>query len=744
MKKKQKFLQKPKQNFLVLWLGYILIIVWSIIVLKNYYSNFIPRFNFLIDVDFSFIKFLKVSLFHFTSIFFALVILFAGMAIGSFVINKFSLEILVEEKLLFSIVMGLGILSILTFFIGVAGFLVRNIFLILIIPLCLYGIIFFINQFKCIKFTPLKFYEVIILVFWAYMSFLNMLGSLTPEIFFDSQFYQLGVLNLWLQYKKIFSTTYVTQTFFPYNINMLYLIAMILNNEISAKLVHFFCGLLLCFGIYTFCKKYFSQTLSFIAILIFYSIPMVSIVSWKTAVELGIGIFDFCCFFCIINYWNKKNFIWLMLAGIFCGFSLGSKYISIVFCLLPSLVTIIYMGIIEKEKFFSIFKKIFIFSLISFIVMSPWLIRNLIVTGNPIFPFFYKIIGTVKLLPKTPNLPTDPAYPPFNFVNYFLFLWPLTMGKLQQESMIGVIFLLFLPLIFYYKNTNKNVKFISVYLAISVFLFVVVGKFYVRYFVPTLSLISIFYSYLILENNFSRFFRKLIVLLLLFVVISDFMYTKIILEMTQMPYDYVFGNVSFKEYLSTQRPSYPCPYYPVVDYINTNLNENAKIMFLGETRTTYLKRRSVFHGVADFSPLIETLKKVNDYELLYDEFKKQNITHILLNVPEAKRLAGYDNFYFEPREFKILCEFWNKHLKEIYRDIADIALPERGIYSMKKQAPQWWQQYASDPKNYVYLYEIVPETDQAPHNFFLYKELYSEERWQKLKDTVEEILKSKK
>ncbi|MCX7716594.1 MAG: hypothetical protein N2Z73_04180, partial [Endomicrobia bacterium] len=197
----------------------------------------------------------------------------------------------------------------------------------------------------------------------------------------------------------------------------------------------------------------------------------------------------------------------------------------------------------------------------------------------------------------------------------------------------------------------------------------------------------------------------------------------------------------------TQRPSYPCPYYPVVDYINTNLNKNAKIMFLGETRTTYIKRKSVFHGVADFSPLIDMLKTSETSNDLYNKFKENGITHILLNVPEARRLAGYDIFYFEPKEFKIWCEFWDKYVREIYRDIADIALPERGIYSVKKQMPDWWKIYSSDPMNYVYLYEIVEPEEKGkhtpPYNFFLHKELYSQQRWEKLKSTVEELIKKK-
>lgn|GEM_PF-6023916 len=87
--------------------------------------------------------------------------------------------------------------------------------------------------------------------------------------------------------------------------------------------------------------------------------------------------------------------------------------------------------------------------------------------------------------------------------------------------------------------------------------------------------------------------------------------------------------------------------------------------------------------VGNLNPLILMIRQSKNEDELYEIIKKNGITHMLLNVPEARRLAPYDIFHFEGKDLEIFIKFWNKYVKEI--DIADSSLPEREIYSIKKQ-----------------------------------------------------------
>jgi len=93
-------------------------------------------------------------------------------------------------------------------------------------------------------------------------------------------------------------------------------------------------------------------------------------------------------------------------------------------------------------------------------------------------------------------------------------------------------------------------------------------------------------------------------------------------------------------------------------------------------------------------------------------------------------------FYWDYRGLKVFKEFWEKYVKEIYKDVGDFAVPQQGIFSIKLQQPQYWRQYMADGHNYVYLYEILsPEQAEMPHaapyNFLLEESMYSGDYWKK-------------
>lgn len=169
---------------------------------------------------------------------------------------------------------------------------------------------------------------------------------------------------------------------------------------------------------------------------------------------------------------------------------------------------------------------------------------------------------------------------------------------------------------------------------------------------------------------------------------------------------------------------------------------------LGEYRSYYIQRKVVMSDLSSWMPLVDWANKVNNEDELYKKFLDEGVTHILFNIPEARRLAGFDDLYFEDGGYEIWCKFWNKYVREVCRGIADVSIPQRGIFSIKNQQPEWWQQYSSDVHNYVYLYEIIPQNEvggphQVPYNFFLEKELYSSERWQKVLPVIEKFLNNK-
>lgn len=727
-------------------IAYILFIAWMIFVFSNYYSKFPADLlgGFFADAgSISIGKFLPrigESLWN-SAVAFAIII--SGFAAGDFLSKKLQIGSSFSEKFVFSTTLGLGALAIATFLSGLAGFLNKTFFIMLILALTIVGILRIWPKLGTIKILSFSLTEKLGIFLIFFIAFFNLLGALTPETFYDSMYYQLGIPAKWIFEGKITSNVYKPSSFFPLNVNMLYMVAMLLNNEITAKVLHWLLGLLITFGVYVFCKKYFSKKIGVFAALIFYSVILVMVVSWKSAIELGIGVFEFAAVFALINFFEDKERKWLVLSGVFCGFSLGSKYTSIVFCFLPATAAIFLWGVLKKDLIFDIVKNLSIFATVSFVVSSPWYIRNIICSGNPVFPFFWQSIGFLSLR-ETGSLFADPSRPPVSLLNTVGFLWPLTMGTLQQESFPGVVFLVFTPLLFLFKGADKKIKLLGAYLFFSLLFWALVGRFYLRYFIPTLPVAGIILSYYILRQSASNFFKNIMLLIVMYISLTNLNYASRILKITQDPFSYVSGNMTKKEYLSISRSGYPAPYYQTLSWANDNLPKDSKILFIGETRGLYSKLDFFTNGAGDFSYFIEWLKKSKSPESFYAILKENGVTHILLNLPEASRLSGYEPFYMEPEDLKVFDGFWKKYPREIYKDIADYYLPEKDIKSMKTDRPLWWKNYSDDPKNYVYLYEILSEDEAkskpAPFNFLLFEGFYTKKRWQILEETASALL----
>lgn len=742
--------------FIYLFLG-----LWFYIVISNYYKIYplqINLINWFFSYDrnlFSFSSLFKVWIDYFLCFFVLFLILIAGYSIGKLLLNKLNIGFI--ENIFFSTGLGLGCLSIITFFVGISGFLYKSIILSIILFFDFFGIYLFLKERKKIKqqkkseqkynYTLIEKICILIIII---SGFINLLGCLVPETFFDSQFYHLGIPTYWIQNHKIISIPYIHQSNYPFNIQLLYTISLILKNDIVAQLLHFSFEFFIIFGMIILSKKYFSRKIGIISAMIYCTVPNVNVVSWKTAIEIGLGFFEFLSVFSLINYYfdkqnDKRKISWLILSGVFCGFALGGKYTSIS-CLISLFFAVFLKNVFDKVKIKFILKEIFILTVCSLIIFSPWLIKNYINKKNPFFPFSWKGNKFIYLQVREGKFPIgDPAYFPLNPENILTIPWNLTMNKklklgtkelgvTVQESYPGGVLLLLLPFVFlFHKRISPVIKLLIFYLSVYIILWIGLGKAYLRYFVPGISILSLIFGYFLLYADIKFYIKNLLIGIVIFMCFTNIFYTMYIQKLIRDPLNVILGIETPDEYLSTQRPSYPNPYYPAVKWINNNLSQNTKILILGDTRSAFLKRNFVVNGPGELSPIVELCSKSKDCDQLYEKLKQEGITHILLNVPEARRLAGYKLFYFEPKDFKIFIDFWNKYIKEIYRDIADISLPEKDIYSIKKQVPDWWKGYSSDIHNYIYLYEIL-SSEQAnkihsvPYNFFLEPHFYDSER----------------
>jgi len=678
---------------------------------------------------------------HIIHLLLLLVLIISVYGLGKKIWGLIKLEDITEGKILEQIILqiALGIAGLIyfTFAIGLAGLLYSYIiygFIILFAIIGLYETNKLLKSLSKSEKNRLNIHFLPAVIIFISLSVV-FITSLVPETFYDSLVYNIGLSQNWINHHKIFSSKFIQTSYFPHNFTVLYTVGIILKDEIIAKLIVFMFEIGILLSIFAFCKRYFLSETSWIASMIFCAVPIVLIVFCKTAIEPGLGFYEFLALFCFVN-WNSSDKIkWLYLSGIFTGVTLGGKYTSFFTFTALGITVLVKSLYFDKKNFLTALRYSIIFSTISIGVASVWYLKNFIITGSPLYPLLDKFRGQMT----TP----DPAPIKLTFSNIIFFPWKYTMTKLQQETFLSPVYLIVLPLWFLFKRIDRNIKLIFIYFILYFLFWVTIGKGYCRFLIPVLPTLSIITAYYISYIPWDNFLKKITVYFIAFVMLVDIYYAAAIIKQSIDPLGYFLGLQSKQKYLSTERPSYPCPYYQVVEWINENTPLESKILLLGECRGYYIKRRYESQMAGDLTPLVAycSTDSVHTGDELYEKLKKLEFTHILFNAREARRLAGYDMYHWTGESLSIFCDFWNKYVLETYHACSDITLNNGNLAS---NIPKLWDSFISDPRNYVFVYRILTEEESkrphpVPYNFFLLPEYYASHRYEKLKSTIEKL-----
>ena len=739
------------------WLLMGLMTAWAALVLIKYYKIYpvsLDTINFYFSMDFpeafSPVNFAKVLGRNILSALAAFFIFFAANGLGKLISERIGTAG-ADKTERFVVDTGLGIIALMMFFtaVGMAGFF----YIYLIVPVLIAFSAVNVARINKEKFEPgyligqfkaVPLYGKLILLAGL---FVGLVGSFTPETFYDAISYHISIPQYWINVHAIKTMWGYHSSFIVAYVHTVYAVALMLGNEISAKFVNLSFAVLSAYAILAICRRFFTFKAAVTAVLVFVTVPVSLIVSTRTGLEYPLTFIELMAFYsalCLVDPANdpSNETKWAAVAGAFLGISIASKYTS-GGALLGMIAGLSYYYV-SGGNYRKLLKALAVGALVVAVVVSPWIIRNYAQTGHPLFPFvlndkhtgFTIMIHGVKA-PLNDMAPLKPG------VQSILSLpWDLTMGYAGQEGYIGPAFLLLFPLLLVFRGTDRKVKFIAVYFIVY-FLFWAIGRPYLRYFLPAVAVLSVALGYALslVPQKSGRYFSGAIAV----ICCTNIIFAMGIQKNIQDPLGVVTGMQSKHDYLSTQRPSYVSPYYNVAEWINKNLPKNAKVMVFCDSRGYYIKRDYVLNLLGDYCPLIEYIKETGSERRVYDKLKSEGITHLLINSNELKRTPAYDSLYWDAEGLKTFHEFWKKHVRLGYADIADISIPSRSIFSMKLQQPQWWERYSSDYKNYVYVYEILDERaaeeKPAPLDLFLLKEYYPASRWDLLKDTAEKLSK---
>ncbi len=463
---------------------------------------------------------------------------------------------------MFQIALVIGIYSYLIFFLGILGILYKD---VIIFSTLFYFIIVGFYLFKIKKFRvgfseKLKLSRIskLLLFIIFFQGSVNLIGALGPELSFDALWYHLTIPKIFLENHKIFHIpgNLLYYSDMPKLIEMLYLSALTISNEISTKLIHYTFGLLSVIALYKLSRKFLNREMSLLSCIIFYSNLVVGWQSITAYIDLGRTFFEIVALYELINWIQKKNQKYLIYSAVAIGFSISTK-LSALSSLGIFLILIFLIDIYSKSNFKPKIKNIFYFIFFSLLIPMPFLIVAFLNTGNPFFPVFESSFQ----LAHDRNI--------FNIIKLFLF----------SSDPINPVYLIFIPvIILFFRKFDFQTKILVYYSSFSLLFWLLISSFGgSRFILPYLPAFSILVALSISMFKMINF-RRYLLLLIILVSLSSIGY-RFLANYKYIPV--ILGTESKQEFLSNNLNFSFGDFYDTDGYFKKNIKSSDIVLLYG-------------------------------------------------------------------------------------------------------------------------------------------------------------------
>ncbi|MBI2954535.1 MAG: glycosyltransferase family 39 protein [Chloroflexi bacterium] len=683
----------------------------------------------------------------------ALWMAFVAHGIGQVPLRLGRLELTRLERAILATSLGLGILSLITFLLGILGLLYSWVFYA-VFSLASAAILawnwpgaftqLLTTRSRPSVHIPRDKVTLALALYVALTLILALLAALTPPWAWDGLVYHLTGPAHYLSQRQITGGLDGMHFYFPPLVEMLFLAGMAIKGPVVANLIHWEYIVLAVGAVYCFARRFFGGRVAGLAVAIFLSTPSIVFLSSKPYVDLALVAYVTLSFWCVMAGFRDGGGNWFLLAATFIGFAAGVKYTSVIGVAGVGAVVIVELwrrgrsdGVVKRM---ARARALGVCVSLAAAVALPWYLKNLALTGNPFYPFlfggaYWDSFDAAWVSRAGSGLIREP---------WRLMIAPLEMTTLGVEggwgyqATIGPLLLALLPLlglvVFGEKrddNTLSRCRFrVSVtgsnhekheihekhekyvgneykqeitvragegrptpyqaggdpslkdhYIwneaggtigACVVFVGVAYGLWLggvafsellqqTRLLFPVFGVLAVIAAYGVCNLrpmggvDLRRFMGATVgmVLALTFA-------TQLLGFLADSPLQFVVGKESKDEYLSRQLGGY----YGIVEWVNQNLGEDARIYFLWEPRSYYFQRTAQPDTI--LNNWRHLLVQYDDGDAIRAALRSQRYTHVLINIEGLRFVMDESHREVEQEHYEALVEFERRYLRLVY------------------------------------------------------------------------------
>ncbi|MFA5975696.1 MAG: glycosyltransferase family 39 protein [Elusimicrobiota bacterium] len=532
-----------------------------------------------------------------------------------------------------------------------------------------------------------------------------LLGSLSPEVFFDSLHYHLGIPAQYGLEHRLLSVPSLLYANFTMTLQMLYGLGITIGNTLTAKFLHLGMAGLLGLALFGFSRRYLSAETAMLSVILFLGIPMTGITLTTAGIDIGYSALQFLAAFALIRALDETstpsgNRAWLWIAGGLTGLSASCKYTGFPFVPIAGLL-IVWRRWDEHQSGRIILNQLIHFMAAASLFILPQLIKNMVFNHNPVYPFLGTHWGIPRIdvtewnrffYDQNPRLLATELRHWDSALRFIFHPWFLTLENKNELGLLGPLCLLALPALFWVRARTPAFQMLRRYAALTWLLWLLTTK-VLRYSLPMLALASPLFAETLIMASRSAWIRTLVLGSVLAGTLNNFsMLAKMIHQVGG--WQVVGGWVPEAEYLGEMHPTYPPPSYDALAWMNTHLPAQAKVLFMGDCRSYYLERRAVPSSTPGGQAIVKIIRESRDGTEVARRLREEGVTHLFLNFGEAVRTEGYQLFPWDPVSWPVLTDFWNHSVRLLWKK----------------------ENFTPGQLKSLYVYELLSETDAArPH-----------------------------
>ncbi len=531
---------------------------------------------------------------------------------------------------------------------------------------------------------------------WPFLLWLLILLVLSAEVVLgllpptarDELTHHLAIPRLYIKEGRILGVPFAPYSYYPMLLEMLYTPWVQWGWDSIPKLIHGLYGFLTALLLYAYLARRLSPIYGLLGFFLFIFTPAILRLSTWAYVDLGATFYSTASLLCLLRWLEEREWrmangewrnsqsairnpqsVWLILAGLSAGFAIAAKPNGMLALLVLVFLLALAMGREKERGVGGVVSWLFLFLILAFVPLSPWLVKNLVWTGNPLFPFLTGILGSGGGGGVSLGEGSGLGIFAKRELLYGENLWqmialPLRVffaGRDDQpqyfDGVLNPMLILFLPWAFKGKWLEEK-KFLFAFALIYFLYSFFLTDLRIRYILPIVPPLAILLVYGI-HNIYLRIARPPVLygaVILLLALNGVYLWNYF---HALSPLEYFKGRESREAYLSRMLPE-----YPAIHYVNQNAPSTARIYFLFIGRRVYYCERDYFHDSGDNpSVFLQMIQEAQDGEELRVKLRQKGITHLLVRLDLFLRFLN-DNLT-EPKK-EMLIHFQARYLTLFY------------------------------------------------------------------------------